>query len=74
MESVERVWVVGLNPHNRTFVTDRAPAIWKCRQGCIAVATCLDVLEHLSDPLAQLGAVCPSHERQSNCGDELVFL
>jgi len=59
---------VDLNPHNRTFVTERAQQLGLSdRLRCFRdlddpqlpaqfdTIVCLDVLEHLADPAAQLG-------------------
>nr|WP_255111134.1 class I SAM-dependent methyltransferase [Synechococcus sp. RedBA-s] len=67
MAAVERVWFVDLNPHNRAFVAERAARfglsdrLTVCRDLSDSVlprhfdtVVCLDVLEHLSDPAAQL--------------------
>ncbi|MCP9928947.1 bifunctional 2-polyprenyl-6-hydroxyphenol methylase/3-demethylubiquinol 3-O-methyltransferase UbiG [Cyanobium sp. CH-040] len=67
LEAVERVWVVDLNPHNRHFVTARAERLGlAAKLQCVRdlddpalterfdTVICLDVLEHLSDPAAQL--------------------
>lgn len=67
LESVERVWFVDLNPHNRRFVEERAERLGlagklRCARdlsdpalpGRFDSVVCLDVLEHLSDPAAQL--------------------
>jgi len=64
---VEAVWFVDLNPHNRAFVTARAAELGLAsRLSCFRdledpalparfdTIVCLDVLEHLSDPAAQL--------------------
>ena len=64
---VEAVWFVDLNPHNRAFVTARAAELGLAsRLRCFRdledpalperfdTIVCLDVLEHLSDPAAQL--------------------
>jgi len=65
--AVERVWFVDLNPHNRRFVAERAERLGlagklRCVRdladpalpGRFDTVVCLDVLEHLSDPAAQL--------------------
>jgi hypothetical protein len=65
--AVERVWFVDLNPHNRRFVAERAERLGlagklRCARDLqdpglpaqFDTLVCLDVLEHLSDPAAQL--------------------
>jgi hypothetical protein len=67
LEEVERVWFVDLNPHNRDFVASRARTLGlddrlHCARDLSDPAlpkhfdtiVCLDVLEHLPDPAAQL--------------------
>ncbi len=67
LPQVEQVWFVDLNPHNRAFVTARAASLGlaaklRCFRDLDDPAlpeqfdtiVCLDVLEHLSDPAAQL--------------------
>ena len=67
LPEVEAVWFVDLNPHNRAFVTARAAELGlSSRLRCFRdledpalperfdTIVCLDVLEHLSDPAAQL--------------------
>lgn len=67
LPQVERVWFVDLNPHNRAFVARRAEAFGlgaklRCFRDLDDPAlperfdtlVCLDVLEHLADPAAQL--------------------
>jgi hypothetical protein len=67
LPEVEAVWFVDLNPHNRAFVGKRAEALGlgaklRCFRDLEAESlpdrfdtiVCLDVLEHLSDPGAQL--------------------
>jgi SAM-dependent methyltransferase len=67
LPEVERVWFVDLNPHNRAFVQARAAELGlgaklSCYRdmadpalpGRFDTIVCLDVLEHLSDPAAQL--------------------
>ena len=67
LEAVERVWFVDLNPHNRDFVASRARTLGlddrlHCARDLSDPAlpehfdtiVCLDVLEHLPDPAAQL--------------------
>lgn len=67
LPEVERIWFVDLNPHNRAFVAQRAQAfglserLKVCRDlddpalpKRFDTVICLDVLEHLPDPAAQL--------------------
>ncbi len=67
LPEVERVWFVDLNPHNRAFVTARAAQLGlEPKLACFRslddpalpasfdTLVCLDVLEHLPDPAAQL--------------------
>jgi hypothetical protein len=67
LPDVQSVWYVDLNPHNRAFVAARAQALGLgsrvhcCRDlddpalpRAFDTVVCLDVLEHLSDPAAQL--------------------
>jgi SAM-dependent methyltransferase len=67
LPDVERVWFVDLNPHNRAFVDARAQALGlSAKLTCFRdlddpalprrfdTLVCLDVLEHLPDPAAQL--------------------
>jgi hypothetical protein len=67
LPEVERVWFVDLNPHNRAFVESRARALGlSATLACFRdlddpalpsqfdTIVCLDVLEHLPDPAAQL--------------------
>ncbi|MFM8524877.1 MAG: class I SAM-dependent methyltransferase [Cyanobacteriota bacterium] len=67
LEAVDRVWFVDLNPHNREFVASRARTLGLAdRLHCARdlsdpalperfdTIVCLDVLEHLPDPAAQL--------------------
>lgn len=67
LPDVERVWFVDLNPHNRAFVESRAQALgFGAKLACFRdlddpalprrfdTLVCLDVLEHLPDPAAQL--------------------
>ncbi len=67
LNEVEAVWFVDLNPHNRAFVAARAEQLGLAgRLHCCRdlddpalplrfdTVVCLDVLEHLADPAAQL--------------------
>jgi hypothetical protein len=67
LPQVEAVWFVDLNPHNRAFVAERARQLGLVdRLRCFRdlddpqlperfdTVVCLDVLEHLTDPAAQL--------------------
>ena len=67
LPQVERVWFVDLNPHNRSFVQARAEQLGLAHKlACFRdlqdpglperfdTLVCLDVLEHLADPAAQL--------------------
>jgi len=67
LPQVERVWMLDLNGHNREFVAYRAeqlglaPKVHCCRDlhdpglpSRFDSIVCLDVLEHLADPAAQL--------------------
>jgi len=67
LPAVERVWFVDLNPHNRAFVAARARQLGLAHKlSCLRdldepalpqrfdTVVCLDVLEHLPDPAAQL--------------------
>ena len=67
LPDVQAVWYVDLNPHNRAFVAARAQGLGLgsrlhcCRDledpalpRAFDTVVCLDVLEHLSDPAAQL--------------------
>lgn len=66
LPEVDHVWFVDLNPHNRAFVQQRAEALGLSGKvsthrdlgetGSVRFDTvvCLDVLEHLPDPSAQL--------------------
>ena len=67
LPAVERVWFVDLNPHNRAFVAARAQQLGLAHKlSCLRdldepalpqrfdTVVCLDVLEHLPDPAAQL--------------------
>ena len=68
LPEVEQVWFVDLNPHNRAFVQTRSKALGVDHKlsvhrdldatGAVLFDTvvCLDVLEHLPDPSAQLNA------------------
>ena len=68
LPEVEQVWFVDLNPHNRAFVQKRSKAMGVDHKlsvhrdldatGAVLFDTvvCLDVLEHLPDPSAQLNA------------------
>ena len=66
LESVRHVWFVDLNPQNRAFVQDRAARLGLSVRVSVHrdldslpgrrfdTVVCLDVLEHLPDPSAQL--------------------
>ena len=67
LPDVEQVWFVDLNPHNRSFVESRAQVLGLgAKLACFRdlddpalprrfdTLVCLDVLEHLPDPAAQL--------------------
>ena len=66
LESVRHVWFVDLNPQNRAFVQDRAARLGLSERvsvhrdldslpgRCFDTVVCLDVLEHLPNPSAQL--------------------
>jgi SAM-dependent methyltransferase len=67
LPAVEQVWFVDLNPHNRAFVEARAAQLGLDRKVICSrdleaaplpsrfdTVVCLDVLEHLPDPAAQL--------------------
>ena len=66
LPQVDHVWFVDLNPHNRAFVEQRSAALGLAEKlsvhrdlestGTVGFDTvvCLDVLEHLPDPSAQL--------------------
>ncbi|MGB1775736.1 MAG: class I SAM-dependent methyltransferase [Synechococcus sp.] len=74
LPEVEHVWFVDLNPHNRAFVQQRAETLGLSGKlsthrdlgetGAVRFDTvvCLDVLEHLPDPSAQLLAF---HQRMT---------
>ena len=74
LPDVEHVWFVDLNPHNRAFVQQRAETLGLSGKlsthrdlgetGAVRFDTvvCLDVLEHLPDPSAQLLAF---HQRMA---------
>lgn len=78
LEAVERVWFVDLNPHNRGFVAERAERLGVAgKLRCVRdlddpalpsrfdTVVCLDVLEHLSDPAAQLEQFAERMEHQA---------
>ena len=66
LPAVDHVWFVDLNPHNQAFVQQRAEALGLSQKlsvhrdlgstgdVCFDAVVCLDVLEHLPDPSAQL--------------------
>lgn len=67
LPAVDKVWFVDLNPHNRTFVEGRAQQLGLAHKLAtfrdlddpalprqFDTVVCLDVLEHLPDPAAQL--------------------
>ena len=66
LPAVDHVWFVDLNPHNQAFVQQRAEALGLSHKlsvhrdlgstgdVCFDAVVCLDVLEHLPDPSAQL--------------------
>ena len=66
LKDVDHVWFVDLNPHNRSFVEHRAKLLGLTEKISIArdlesinekyfdTFICLDVLEHLPDPSAQI--------------------
>ncbi|MFM2158928.1 MAG: hypothetical protein RLZZ124_1402 [Cyanobacteriota bacterium] len=77
LPEVEAVWFVDLNPQNRAFVTARASQLGLAdRLRCFRdlddpqlparfdTIVCLDVLEHLSDPAAQLDQFADRLERR----------
>jgi hypothetical protein len=78
LDDVEGVWFVDLNPHNRRFVAERAERLGLAsRLHCVRdlgdpslprrfdTVVCLDVLEHLSDPAAQLEEFAARMEREA---------
>ncbi|BEV36705.1 class I SAM-dependent methyltransferase [Synechococcus sp. M16CYN] len=66
LPEVDHVWFVDLNPHNQAFVQQRAQALGLSHKlsvhrdlhstadMCFDTVVCLDVLEHLPNPSAQL--------------------
>ena len=74
LPQVDHVWFVDLNPHNRAFVEQRSAALGLAEKLSVHrdlestgdvrfdAVVCLDVLEHLPDPSAQLMAF---HQRMA---------
>ena len=81
LPQVDHVWFVDLNPHNRAFVEQRSAALGLAEKlsvhrdlestGTVDFDTvvCLDVLEHLPDPSAQL---LEFHQRMTPQGNALL--
>jgi len=81
LPQVDHVWFVDLNPHNRAFVEQRAAALGLAEKlsvhrdlestGTVGFDTvvCLDVLEHLPDPSAQL---LEFHQRMTSQANALL--
>ena len=81
LPAVDHVWFVDLNPHNRSFVSDRADSLGLSDSisvhrdlestGSVEFDTliCLDVLEHLPDPS---GMILTFHNRLSQ--ESIVLL